>query len=533
MFRKILTALLVFCLAAASPVSAFSPTEEQLAAMELDGPKGRDVIGDNYKVYWNQDSMLDTRDKRSAKEIAESFIGSFSKELGLQEGAVKTLKVEKILETDTTSHVVFQQYFQGCEVEGATLRVSMDSAGAVRHVTGHVVPAEELDYEIDAPTKEITEKMAIEAAKKHIGLKTLRHAKVIIKKIRFSIGAIFIPCFKIQIMAKQPLGDYCIIVNAATGEVMESCNQMVFITGNGTAYPYHPLKGGFEKVDLNNLAGKDKLSGKYINIINDDGPGATSTDASFHFEPADTHFDEVGMYYYMNLIHDYFSGLGFNKLNRPLNATVHYGDNYDNAYFSPWGNEFCFGDGSKLNNLAREESVAYHEYTHAVTSAICNLAYKNESGAMNEGWSDYFACTQDGDPKIGEWVMAKLNRPWMRNLSEFKKYPDDIQGEVHADGKIWGSVLWTLRTALGKDVSDKIIHKGRYYINNYNAKFVEGLDGILEADEAEFGGKHKDKILDVFAKHGIKPIKANTEEVLINRAFNEGDAEAIKKLEKR
>lgn len=49
------------------------------------------------------------------------------------------------------------------------------------------------------------------------------------------------------------------------------------------------------------------------------------------------------------------------------------------------------GDGTFMTPLARAYDVTAHELTHAVTSATANLAYQNESGALNEGMSDILA----------------------------------------------------------------------------------------------------------------------------------------------
>jgi uncharacterized protein (TIGR03382 family) len=49
------------------------------------------------------------------------------------------------------------------------------------------------------------------------------------------------------------------------------------------------------------------------------------------------------------------------------------------------------GDGTFMAPLARAYDVTAHELTHAVTSATANLAYQNESGALNEGLSDILA----------------------------------------------------------------------------------------------------------------------------------------------
>lgn len=498
-----------------SNAMAFAPTDEQLAAMALDSNTTSQGLNDSYKVYWNENIFLDAVDNRPPEKIAEAFLKNNHKLFNLKQD-LSNVKRTKVQTCENSCHIDYQQMHNGLDVQGAKIRISI-SDGRVQMVNGYMVPDEELkSTENILDAKKISKKQAILIAKDHIGLKSLRHTKIKIIEVSCSIGAIFIPAFKVEIMAQKPLGDYIVMINAYTGKVLSYENVMVYVTGKGKVYKTNPMIAKITTQNLENMRYKSKLSGSFINIINDDTEGAYEESGVFNYDEDNTHFDEVGMYYYMNQIHDFFNTLGFTGLDKPLNATVHYGTDYDNAYFSPWGMEFCFGDGNRLNNLAREAGIAYHEYTHAVTGNICSLAYKNESGAMNEGWSDYFACSLTNDPKIGEWAMAKMNRPWMRNLAEFKKYPDDIQGEVHADGKIWGSICWSIRTALGKTIADKIIHKGRYYVSNYNAKFVEGMDGILEADEALYNGKHKETLLKVFAKHGLKPAKSITTEKQLN-----------------
>jgi len=195
--------------------------------------------------------------------------------------------------------------------------------------------------------------------------------------------------------------------------------------------------------------------------------------------------------------------LGFHKLDRPMKATVHYKDNFDNAYFSPMEGAMYFGDGNKLNDLAKEEDVAFHEYSHAVLSQIVSLAYSGESGAMNEGQADYFACSFTNDPKLGQWTVAKMGKDCLRNLENTFHYPQDIQNEVHADGRIWGGTLWDLRKALGASVSDKIIFGSFSYLKPGKSKFVDGMNAIITADGNLFGGRNKAKIIEVFQKRGI------------------------------
>ncbi len=70
---------------------------------------------------------------------------------------------------------------------------------------------------------------------------------------------------------------------------------------------------------------------------------------------------------------------------------VHYGRNYNNAFWS----DSCFcmtygdGDGRTFNPFDSLD-VAGHEMTHGVTSRSANLTYSGESGGLNEGTSDIF-----------------------------------------------------------------------------------------------------------------------------------------------
>jgi Zn-dependent metalloprotease len=222
------------------------------------------------------------------------------------------------------------------------------------------------------------------------------------------------------------------------------------------------------------------------------------------YDPDNTHFDEVNMYNYITSIHDFYKNtLGHDKLDKPMKAIVHLGTNYDNAYFSPWQQSFAFGDGNRFNDLAKEASVAYHEYSHAVINSITYLAYSGESGAINEGQADYFACSVTNDPKLGEYVCAKMGKPFLRNVENDLHYPEDIHGEVHADGKIWGAVLWDIRKAIGKADADVLIYKSHFYLNGSRPTFIDGYNALVTADKNQFDGKHLEALEQIFANRGI------------------------------
>ena len=70
---------------------------------------------------------------------------------------------------------------------------------------------------------------------------------------------------------------------------------------------------------------------------------------------------------------------------------VHYGNKYNNAYWSDSCLCMTYGDGDGVTfNPFDSLDVAGHEMSHGVTSRTANLTYSGESGGLNEGTSDIF-----------------------------------------------------------------------------------------------------------------------------------------------
>jgi len=73
-----------------------------------------------------------------------------------------------------------------------------------------------------------------------------------------------------------------------------------------------------------------------------------------------------------------------------LEATVHYGVRYDNAFWDGTRMVFGDGDGEIFDGFTRSLSVIGHELAHGVTEFTAGLVYRNQSGALNEHVSDVF-----------------------------------------------------------------------------------------------------------------------------------------------
>src|SRR4051812_21034197 len=125
----------------------------------------------------------------------------------------------------------------------------------------------------------------------------------------------------------------------------------------------------------------------------------------------------------------------------PLKAYVHYGQNYDNAFWD--GSEMVFGDGDGelFQRFTLSLDVIGHELTHGVTEDEAGLVYSNQSGALNESISDVFGSlvkqyskgqsAAEADWLIGEGLFtADVQGRALRDMkTPGTAYDDDVLGK--------------------------------------------------------------------------------------------------------
>jgi Zn-dependent metalloprotease len=132
-------------------------------------------------------------------------------------------------------------------------------------------------------------------------------------------------------------------------------------------------------------------------------------------DPETDDVDVAGAYDYAGLVRQFYRDvLNRNSIDNTgldLVLNVHYWTNYNNAFWD--GDEMTFGDGDGVIfiGFARSLDVVAHELTHGVTQFTCGLIYQNESGALNEHFSDVFgtAITQwasDETPDTADWLIG-------------------------------------------------------------------------------------------------------------------------------
>jgi len=164
----------------------------------------------------------------------------------------------------------------------------------------------------------------------------------------------------------------------------------------------------------------------------------------------------------------------------PLDATVHFGVRYDNAFWNGSQMVFGDGDGKLFGRFTASLDVIGHELTHGVTAQESGLVYRGQPGALNESLSDVFgslikqhAANQDAaaaDWLIGAGLLAKgvkgvalrsmkapgtayddrvLGRdPQPAHMHDYVRTPDD-NGGVHINSGIPNRAFYLTAVAIG------------------------------------------------------------------------------------
>lgn len=125
----------------------------------------------------------------------------------------------------------------------------------------------------------------------------------------------------------------------------------------------------------------------------------------------------------------------------PLIGSVHYGQDYDNAFFD--GRLMVFGDGDDevFTGFTGSLSIIGHELSHGVISHTADLEYFGQPGALNEHCADVFgALTEqyaaDQDADAATWLIgagiftADVTGEALRSmLAPGTAYDDDVLGK--------------------------------------------------------------------------------------------------------
>jgi Zn-dependent metalloprotease len=87
---------------------------------------------------------------------------------------------------------------------------------------------------------------------------------------------------------------------------------------------------------------------------------------------------------------DVFNRNSIDTRGMKLDSTVHYGVDYNNAFWNGTQMVYGDGDGEIFQRFTKSVDVIGHELTHGVTQYEAALEYEGQAGALNESFSDIF-----------------------------------------------------------------------------------------------------------------------------------------------
>jgi hypothetical protein len=241
---------------------------------------------------------------------------------------------------------------------------------------------------------------------------------------------------------------------------------------------YAALAPAYRDVTLTNLDGSGRLCGDWACVISETGDPAYSSTSTFRYRRDDDRFEQVMAYYWVTQAQLYLQSLGFGRDLRPVNAEQQdirintWGQ--DNSYSWDKHDVLRFGKGGVDD--AEDAEVILHEYGHAVQDSQqtpFGYGLTPESGAIGEGFGDYFAGTVSAhvsptpDPAcIADWDSVSytaVTPHCLRRLDAGLHYPENVDlTRIHSTGRIWSQALWEIRTALGPTKADRIIFEAGF-----------------------------------------------------------------------
>jgi Zn-dependent metalloprotease len=142
--------------------------------------------------------------------------------------------------------------------------------------------------------------------------------------------------------------------------------------------------------------------------IRTEGQGATGDIA------VDEAYDGLGATF--DFFEQVFDRNSIDDAGMALDATVHFGQDYNNAFWNSVQMVFGDGDGQIFNRFTIALDIIGHELAHGVTEDESQLQYFHQSGALNESMSDVFGSlikqflknqtADQADWLIGEGLLA-------------------------------------------------------------------------------------------------------------------------------
>lgn len=208
---------------------------------------------------------------------------------------------------------------------------------------------------------------------------------------------------------------------------------------------------------------------------------------------------DLSAYYHVNIVHDYMKTKlpSFTGMDNALTTNVDVTGGNCNAFYNGSSINF-YATGNGCNSLAQVGDVVYHEYGHGINDKF----YQSQgawfqNGAMGEGYADIWALGITQQPVLGIGFSSTDPTEFVRRYDQdIKVYPQDLVGEVHADGEIIAGAWWDTGLNMGD-------------LQKMMDLFSETFFGLVTGPDGTEGQVFTDVLIEALQADDVPPLGDN------------------------
>ncbi|WP_257351944.1 M4 family metallopeptidase [Pseudalkalibacillus decolorationis] len=440
--------------------------------------------------------------KANAKKTLMNYLNEKKSMYGFAGSAEQAFKVTS-KEVDHLGFTVIRlhQQYKGIPIYGSTQTAVVSENGVLTAISGAVVP--ELDKKQGLKKgKSLSGDKALKIAVRDLGFTPKYELTPTSKEVIYINDGQATHAYHVTLNFLSPKpGNWSYIVDAQSGEVLNKVNELHSAKGGKGGKPgtNPPSTGEVTTGTGTGVLGDTKSfntllsSGSYYLVDPTRGQGIETYDASNRtrlpgsiWTDSDNSLNEaydaaaVDAHYYAGVTYDYyfdvFNRNSYDDNGAKLISTVHYGRDYNNAFWTGAQMVYGDGDGSTFTSFSGALDVIAHELTHAVTDSTADLIYQNESGALNESMSDVFGTLvewhADNDPDwlVGEDIYTPgVEGDALRSMADptINDNPDHYSKRYTGTGDNGGV-----------HINSGIINKAAYLLSEGGTHYGVTVDGV-------------------------------------------------------
>jgi Zn-dependent metalloprotease len=435
----------------------------------------------------------------ASEASARSFLVGNSPLLKMS-GDTEDLRLVRSFASLIGDHFVFEQHYRGVPVYGSQVAIHFDRSGEITAVSNNYQPGIALKSAAPKLTRANASARALALVKSSALAKTTENLVVL------GVGDSFALAWRVVLATDGPTWE--VFVDASEGKVLSEPRDINrYVNGTGQVYNVNAIvathdnslednadaaaavpASAYRIVTLQGLLGNGFLDGTFASSSTTK-KRAFDAGNNFIFDRSSNGFSETMGYYYIDYAERYIQSLGFNNVNNRQQVFAVNRLKIDNSFYSPSSEEISLGLGGVDD--AEDAEVILHEYGHSIQdNQVTNFGSSLQAGSMGEGFGDYWGASVGAqfsggfqDTCLAEWdatSYSSSNPPCLRRLDGTKHYPEDVVGQVHADGEIWSAALWQIRGAIGAADADRAILASHFLVSP-TASFNDGANAIVMA----------------------------------------------------